>query len=177
MTLMQKWTKYRDAREGTYEFRSATRYKAVADRLFHMGLNDGHTLLDAGAGSCQFGRYLRERGWRGLYVPVDAVLDGTDLEDWAPPKRVDFVTCIEVLEHLHGWGHLFGTLGRAARYGLVFTVPNPEAVDVLKCDPTHVSVIPPWCFLQNYFTVERHTWYGVPDDSLLAWRHFANDHA
>ena len=169
MDHIQTWTHYRDTRRGTYEFRAQTRYRDVADRLFAMGLNNSHTVVDVGAGSCQFGRYLRERGFQGEYMPVDAVIDGTDLERWVPLRRYDFFVCIEVIEHLHNPGVLMASLLRAARVGVVVTTPNSEAVDVLGCDPTHVSVVEP-DILSVYFTVERHTWFDIPNDSLLAWR-------
>ena len=115
MNHIEKWTHYNDTRRGTYSFRAATRYKAVADRLYALGLNDSHTVVDVGAGSCQFGRYLRERGFQGEYYPIDAVLDGTDLERWVPLRRYDFFTCIETLEHVHTWDRLVNSLMRAAR--------------------------------------------------------------
>lgn len=169
MTLLDKWTQYRDTRRGTFEFRARTRYKAVADRLFAMGLNDHHTLIDVGAGSCQFGLYLRQQGWRGIYIPIDAVIDGTDLEAWEP-FPADFIVCIEVLEHLRHPEDLTWSVMKAARCGVVLTTPNTETVDVLGCDPTHVSVVPAWALEGLSFKVERHSWFGVPADSLLAWR-------
>lgn len=172
MTLLEKWTHYRDTRRGTYEFRARARYKAVADRLFAMGLSDKHTVLDVGAGSCQFGQYLQELGWGGFYVPIDAVLDGTDLEAWEPSSRADFVVCIEVVEHLHNPWRLIAAMMRASRRGVVLTTPNADAVDVIACDPTHLSVVLRE-HLEEVFTVERHTWFDIPNDSLLAWRQHA----
>lgn len=166
---ISKWTDYRDARKGTYEFRSRTRYAAVADRLFALGLSNRHTVLDVGAGSCQFGRYLRSRGWRGFYAPVDAVLDGVDLDVWTPP-RVDYAVAIEVVEHLYEPFRMLAALSLAARHGVVITTPNDEAVDVLLCDPTHVSIVAAPDLTGLHFTVERHTWFGKPDDTLLAWK-------
>lgn len=169
LSLMDKWRRYRDSRRGTYEFRSRTRYAAVYDRLAAMGLRDGATVLDVGAGSLQFGRYLADRGWQGKYIPVDAVLDGTDLDDWESPVA-DFIVCIEVLEHLRRPGVCIRELCLSAVSGVVITTPNCEAVDVLGCDPTHISVVE-LSLLESYsFTVERHGWFGVPNDSLLAYR-------
>ena len=166
---IEKWEQYRDARRGTYEFRARTRYKAVADRLFALGLDDKHSVMDVGAGSCQLGRYLRARGWRGLYIPVDAVLDGVDLETWEPHRGVaDFVVSLEVVEHITIPHRLIGGMVRAAREAVVLTTPNCEAVDVLTCDPTHVSVIRA-TELEPDFTVERHSWFGVPNDTLMGW--------
>lgn len=167
--LMTKWIAYRDSRRGTYEFRSQTRYKAVLDRLRAMGLSDGDTIHDVGAGSCQFGHYLDDCGWIGNYVPVDAVLDGTDLEHWECPKT-DFVVCIEVLEHIKRPHRLLKSMTDAALYGVVLTTPNCEVVNVLECDPTHVSVVPPWYLETVGFKIERHGWFGLAFDSLLGWR-------
>jgi hypothetical protein len=165
-----KWQQYNEERRGTYEFRSKTRYKAVADRLFAMGLNDLHTLVDVGAGSCQFGLYLSERGWRGSYLPVDAVIDGADLETWTA-FPADFYVCIETLEHVKAWNRLLVDMELHARIGVVLTTPNSESVDVLGCDPTHVSVIYPWLLLD--YGQERHSWFGTHNDTLLAWRQHA----
>jgi 2-polyprenyl-3-methyl-5-hydroxy-6-metoxy-1,4-benzoquinol methylase len=171
--LMDKWTAYRDSRRGSYEYRSRTRYNAVLDRLMRLGLRVGDSIIDVGAGTCQFGRYLHECGWSGEYTPVDAVIDGTDLERWTAPPA-DFIVCIEVVEHLHHHGALINTMVQAARRGVVLTTPNSEAVDVIACDPTHVSVVPAWALEVVGFTVERHSWFGVPQDSLLAWRRHVN---
>jgi hypothetical protein len=172
---MEKWTEYMNARRGTYEFRCRTRYKGVADRLFKMGLH-GDSVMDVGSGSGQFGTYLRSRGWQGKYIPVDAVLDGTDLETWtAPLMSVGFCVCIEVIEHLQNPHRLISQMFWAAQRGLVLTTPNHEVVDVLRCDPTHVSVIPAQDLEDAAFTVERHSWFHEQDnpgqlDTLLAWR-------
>lgn len=168
--LVKKWLAYRDTRRGTYEFRCRTRYAAVLTCLKHLGLQRGDTILDVGAGTAQFGQYLQDEGWDGEYIPVDAVIDGTDLETWLPPIQVDYIVCIEVVEHLNRPSRLISAMLWAARRGLVLTTPNSETVDVIACDPTHVSVIPAFALEAVGFTVERHTWFGVPQDSLLAWR-------
>jgi hypothetical protein len=171
MTFREKWQTYLETRRGTYGFRAATRYKAVADRLFSLGLSNSSTVLDVGAGSCQFGEYLRGRGFRGLYMPIDAVIDSTDLDEWVCPVGVvDFVVSIEVVEHIRKPMDLVYMMVRAARKGIVLTTPNSEAVDVIACDPTHVSVVPGVILARDGFRVERHSWFGVPNDSLLAWR-------
>lgn len=168
--FLDKWTAYRDTRKATYEFRAQTRYKAVADKLLALGLYMTASILDVGAGSCQFGRYMRERGWRGMYIPIDAVIDATDLETWQPYYLADFVVCIETLEHVESPRRLLGICERTARHGLVVTTPNPEAVDVLKCDPTHISSISPDALETRGLSVERCSWFGTINDSLLAWR-------
>ena len=78
--FVARWKAYQESRKGTYEFRSRTRYKAVYDRLILLGLTNGDCIIDVGAGSCQFHRFLQDHRFRGSYIPVDAALDGTDLE-------------------------------------------------------------------------------------------------
>lgn len=167
--FIEKWEAYRDSRQGDYEYRCRTRYKAVADKLFALGLGDWHSIRDVGAGTCQFGRYLRTRGWKGDYIPVDAVIDGTDLERYEPPKS-DFIVCIETVEHLHNPFRLIGAMNRAARVGIILTTPNPDAVDVLACDPTHISFVLTSDLRSFGLSTEKHSWFGVENDTLLGWR-------
>jgi hypothetical protein len=167
---MSKWQHYMETRTADYGFRCRTRYKAALDRLFTMGLNNSHTVVDVGAGTCQFGRYLRETGnFQGEYMPIDAVIDGTDLNTWVPLRQYDFFVCLEVVEHLYCPTDLIGHLLKAARRGVVLTTPNSEAVDVLACDPTHVSIVRPITLFHMGFSVKSHTWFGVENDSILAW--------
>ncbi len=167
--FIEKWESYRDSRRGTYEYRCRTRYKAVADKLFAMGLDQNHTVRDIGAGTCQFGRYLRERHWAGDYIPVDAVIDGTDVDQYNV-LPADFIVSIETVEHLYLPLRLVAEMCMKARRGVVLTTPNPDAVDVLNCDPTHVSAVPAADLLMFSFQVERHSWFGIQDDTLLGWR-------
>lgn len=164
-----KWQKYNDDRRGTYEFRSRTRYKEVAKQLFAMGLRDNQTVLDVGAGSCQFGMYLRECGWAGDYIPMDAAFNGDDLETWSGTDA-DFIVCIEVVEHLTDPFGLVAKMMLCARHGLVLTTPNSKTVNVLTCDPTHVSIVPQETLELLGFNVEAVSWFGVVDDSLIGWR-------
>jgi hypothetical protein len=168
---VEKWTMYMLDRKGDYAFRSATRYRAVADKLFEMGLNDTHVLMDVGAGSCQFMHYLsRERDWTGRYLPVDAVLDGTNLEQWAPVCNVDFTVCIEVIEHLTMPHVMLQKIERATRYGVVATTPNPDVIDVLACDPTHVTSVPSTVFTGLGWSWESTQLFGKPDDTLVGYK-------
>jgi hypothetical protein len=164
----QKWEHYRDTRKGTYEFRSRTRYAAVFDRLRQLGLGERDYICDVGAGEKQFERYGREAGWKGNYLPIDAVVDGTNLETWTPHPATWYV-CIEVLEHLYDWSRLLDDIQAAALRGIVITTPNHLAVDVIGCDPTHVSVVKPEDLLRRGMTVQPASWFGTPHDSLIAW--------
>lgn len=169
MNHRTKWERYRDSRRGTYDFRCQTRYKEVREKLLALGLKDGDTVLDVGAGTCQFGRYLEEQGWNGEYFPVDAVLDGTDLENWVVDWEYDFIVSIEVLEHLFEPYRLMRSILRKYRKGVVITTPNCEAVNVIACDPTHVSVVHPDWLSNVGLKVERHSWFGETNDTLLAF--------
>jgi len=126
--------------------------------------------MDVGAGECQFFQHLTERGWHGVYRPIDAVIDGTDLEGWAPSFDVHWIVCIETVEHLRFPWRLIDVMIRRAHHGVILTTPNAESVDVIACDPTHVSIVHAGDLTRAGFTVERHSWFGVPEDSLLAWR-------
>jgi hypothetical protein len=137
-----RWEKYRKTRRGDYAFRARTRYAGVFAKLQEMGLADGDGVLDMGAGDCHFGRYLFEQGWRGSYCPRDATIGkGYDLESWTPKAQWTWVVAIEVAEHLIDPLTFLRKLTRGAKKGAVITTPNPRVVDVLRCDPTHVSII------------------------------------
>lgn len=159
---------YLNKRVSSYWFR-CRRYKAVADKLFELGLNDKHTIFDLGAGRCDFDYYLRvTRKWRGRYVPVDGSIDGTDLEAWIPPSA-DFFVSIEVIEHLQNPLRLLLYMRRMARMGVVVTTPNPETTDVIGMDPTHVSPVPHAALWYVGFKTRSRTFFGKPKDSILGW--------
>jgi len=159
---------YLDERSGTYEFR-CLRFKSVADKLFAMGLKDEMTVIDAGAGVCEFDYYLRtERNWRGMYIPVDGVIDGTNLELWVPRFGPDFITAIEIIEHLRDPHRFLSVLERYARRGAVITTPNPKTTDVLGMDHTHVSECPEEMFRYRGWIPEITSHFGKPNDSILA---------
>ena len=162
---------YLDERTGTLEYRFL-RYAAVADELFAQGMDDRSLLVDLGAGTCDFDFYLRTvRGWKGRYVPVDASIDGTDLADWTPMVRYDFVVAIEVLEHLTCPELLLDRLLPWAGC-LVATTPNTDELGdtfVREIDRTHACPIYQHD-LENWGAnkVEVLSFFGKPDDSLLA---------
>jgi hypothetical protein len=160
--------KYMNSRMGTFEFRAKTRYMKAYCALVSIGLKSEHVLLDIGAGSCQFDHFMRTRfRWMGRYLPVDATLDGTNLNNWKPKAKVDFVVCLETLEHLKVPDRMLRHIRSAAKYGAVVTVPNPDVVDVLRCDPTHVSVVDPGMLLRHGFEVTPVNCFGKKDDTLL----------
>jgi hypothetical protein len=177
VTHKEKWTKYLSERKATYEFRARTRYRGVFDALLSLGLQDGHSILDAGAGDCQFGRYLFERGWRGQYKPIDATISGEDLDYWDPDRKsAGFLVAIEVAEHLYNPIRFIHRLQDAAITGVVITTPNCRVVDVLACDETHVSVITQPQLEHLGFEVSTASWFseqhnpGQQDTLIGAWK-------
>lgn len=168
---VEKWTHYMHARRGDFEFRSKTRYAAVAAALVDMGLKDGDLIVDVGAGTCQFDHHMRTvEGWCGRYLGVDAVLDGTDLNVWVPKMQADYFVCIEVLEHLEDPERMIRLMHNYATKGVACTTPNPAAVDVLTCDPTHISVVPAEMFEKYGWATWARSFFGVAADTLIATR-------
>lgn len=167
---------YLDARTGKYEWR-ARRYRSAiqimrgpAARARGHQLQDSHTIVDVGAGWTELDYCLRaEYGWRGRYVPVDGGVDGTDLNDWVPPRRAEFFVALEIIEHLDHPVRLLDVMKDAATGGVVVSTPNPRTTDVLGMDPTHVSAVPDGVLRAAGFTVEERSFYGQPNDSLFAW--------
>jgi hypothetical protein len=163
---------YLDARTSTYEFR-CLRYYAVLTRLWRMGMIHSDSVMDLGAGRQDFCRYLREvYKWKGIYVPVDGSIDGTDLNTWEPSIMADWVVGIEVAEHLSDPYGFLEKCMRAAKRGVVFTTPNPLKVDVFACDPTHISEVRDLERLGPGWTFSYESLFGIPEDTLIGryWR-------
>jgi hypothetical protein len=161
---------YLRSRTGCYDYR-AVRYNAAVSRMVDMGLDDDSLVVDVGAGWTELDFCLRtDWGWRGRYYPVDGMLDGTDLESWVPPRRADFFVALEILEHLRSPGTLLENLIANANRGVVVSVPNPRTTDVLGMDRTHVTVVREEMLCAHGLTVEEHSFYGKPRDSLFGWR-------
>ncbi len=162
-------TTYLKARTGTYAQR-CQRYMAAADVLSREGLGDTDTLCDVGAGWTELDAFLRVTlNWRGRYWPVDAALDGTDLDRWNPPQGAEWFVVLEVLEHLDHPHSLLRALTRAATKGVILSTPNPRTVDVLAIDPTHKTAIFPTILGDYGFHVTERSFFGSDDDSLFAW--------
>lgn len=169
---------YLDSRTGCYEWR-CERYDAAITFLYDAGLTDEHTVVDVGAGWTEFDHRLRAShptipngyhdGWRGRYIPVDACIDGTDLDRWNPPREAEFFVALEVVEHLIQPWRLLCALKRHATKGVVISTPNPETTNVLGMDSTHRTAVPAYSLEAFGFHVETRSFYGKPDDSLFAW--------
>lgn len=173
------WKAYLDEGTATYEQRTL-RYQAVAQILQSHGLADNDLVVDVGAGRTQFDYFLRVdffddplrrlRRWRGRYLAVDGALDGTDLNDWAPQTEAEFFVAIEVLEHLKQPHRLMEAMVAMCTKAVVVTTPNPDAVDVLAMDPTHVTPISARDFNRHGWCWELVSLFGTKDDTILAWR-------
>jgi hypothetical protein len=165
-----------DERTGKYEYR-AIRYRAAIDWMISQGLDDTMTVVDVGAGMTEFDYCLRvEYGWRGRYIPVDGGIDGTDLNEWVPPRDAHFFVALELIEHLEGWPSLVRRMKDRAVVGVVMSTPNPYTTDVIGMDPTHVTEIYPIDLEDKGFTVENAMFYGgvfsngQPDSLFATWR-------
>lgn len=176
-------------RTGRYEWR-CIRYDAALQAMHAIGLDDDCTVMDVGSGWGEFGVRLHtgSTGWaaacdssavlpgddgflspsRARYIPIDAGNDGTDLEDWRPPRDVDYIVALEVVEHVKDPAALIGKLQMAARRGIIISTPNPATTDVLGMDPTHKVAVGRYRLLAHGFTVEARSFYGGVDDSLFA---------
>lgn len=157
---IQNCDNYMDERTGKYEYR-AVRYRKAIETMLAEGLDDSMTIFDVGAGMTEFDYCLRvEYGWRGRYIPVDGGIDGTDLEDWFPPRDGHWFVALELLEHLEGWENLVRRMADRATVGMVVSTPNPYTTDVLGMDPTHKRAVYPHELENRGFLVTNETFYG-----------------
>jgi hypothetical protein len=129
--------------------------------MMRNGLDDSMTVFDIGAGMTEFDYCLRsEYDWRGRYIPVDGGIDGTDLNNWKPPREAHWFVALELLEHLHDWRNLVFQMQRKAIHGIVVSTPDPRTTDVLGMDPTHVCEVKPYELTGHGFNVTEETFYG-----------------
>lgn len=176
MTTIAEHDQYLAQRTGCYEYREV-RYSAAASKLLAIGLHNGSTVYDIGAGMTEFDFHLRSvHGFRGRYIPIDGSIDGTDLNYWVPPRIADHAVALELLEHLHEPRRLVDALQAKLTGSMVVSVPNPRTVDVLGIDPTHVTIVTAEMLETWGFRVEERTFYGgvfsngEPDSLLGVWR-------
>lgn len=167
---------YLEERTGSYEKR-AVRYRLAARKLFELGMDSQSTLLDVGAGWTEFDYCLRrEFDWRGRYIPLDASLDGVELEEWEPPRSYDFFAALELFEHLSNPLRLMELLQGATLRGGVATVPDPERVDVFAMDETHHTEVDRTMLEGRGFEVQSvgiyggHYGGGDRDGLLASWQ-------
>lgn len=173
-----KWRTYlRDTPTyGTYDDRRQE-YREVHKQLQALGLQDGDLIVDVGAGTCDFDRYLRtEALWSGLYWPIDGAVQGVNFmhlnpREYLPEGMVDWVVAIETIEHVPAEQKLLSRLIQCAGKGLVVTTPNGGIMDVSSLDPTHVDSYTVTDLIGHGLEVEGVTF--SPDrpqpDTLIGW--------
>lgn len=161
---------YLHERTGTYEWR-CLRYAAAWDKLEELGLAQHDLVVDVGAGMCELDRYARTvRGFDGRYLPVDGAIDGTDLNVWWPHIEAEFFVALEVIEHLNNPLWLLRQLELRATKGVIVTTPNPDVVDVLAIDETHITPVYGETLTERGYEVEAVRLFSREADTLLAWR-------
>jgi hypothetical protein len=137
-------------------------------------LHKREVVVDLGAGRGEFGAYLRHR-WPTsghIYLPIDASIDGCDLEDLAPwVQGATFYTAIEFLEHLShiSVSHFLAFLPYRAVKGAVITTPNPKCTDVLGMDTTHQTPINQEWLREAQWECEAQPLFTEKPDTLVAW--------
>lgn len=147
--------------------RRKARFDLAGQRLRESGLLDTDVIADIGAGHQELDVCLRQDfGFRGRYVTVDAWLDGVDLEEWEPPRRYDWFTALEILEHLDDPARLVRSLQANANKGIVVTTPNPQVWDVLGMDPTHKTPVSRVMLDSFGFATSEHEFHGKYRDGL-----------
>lgn len=170
---IRKCDDYLNARTGKYEWREI-RYKAALQVLKKLGLDNDCTVCDIGAGWTEFDFTLRTKGHsRCRYIPIDGCIDGVDLEQWRPPRQVEFFVALELLEHLEDPGRLVTAMQAKCSRAIVVSTPNPSTTDVLAMDATHRTPITDSTLYEWGFNVRTKSFYGQPQDSLLGvWQPF-----
>jgi hypothetical protein len=157
---------------GTYQTR-IPEYNLMADALFAMGLQDGDRVLDVGAAFGDMGRYLQvERGWHGLYSPVDMIIDGTDLSTYEFPHGYNFIVLEQVIEHVDNWQEVLER-AEAVAGAIVVATPNQQVVpEHEKHDfphqMAHVVWLKPEDFTERGYSVSTYSLTGSPDDTIVA---------
>lgn len=170
------WRGYLAERNGTY-FDRLPRFAAVLSRLDGLGLKERDLIVDVGAGSCEFDRFLREEypGLEFKYLPVDGAVQGVDLDSddvlpLMPPA--EWYVAIEVLEHLKQPARMIAAMQRRAA-GIVVTTPHTDALGeeaVRAMDRTHVSPLRAGDLEAEGFSVSALDLFGCPDgDTIVGW--------
>ncbi len=168
--MIQQCDNYLDSRTGCYDYRKVRYTAAWLKMRDTLGLEDSDTLYDIGAGWTELDYCLRSTGdWRGRYIPIDGGIDGTDLEEWMPPRTAEWFVALELIEHLERPEPLLRLMKTFAKKGVILSTPNPYTTDVLGMDETHKTVIWPQYLQNSGFEVEARSFYGKPNDSLFAW--------
>lgn len=172
---IQAADEYLAARTGHYTLR-CERYDAALEAMHTLGLSDECTVFDVGSGWGEFAARMHGHGVHARYIPVDAGIDGTDLDHWTPPRHADFFVALELLEHLNRPQRLITEMKRYARRGVIVSTPNPRTTDVLGMDATHLTSITAVSLEMQGLKVREESFYGREADSLFAvWRRSMSD--
>jgi hypothetical protein len=107
------------------------RWRIAADLI-----PDGATVLDVGSGSCEFATYLTSQKPGGSVTTADVAERAVQLARQAGftsfqldlctgtiEENYDYITCLEVLEHIPESERALAALGAASRH-LIVSVPN-----------------------------------------------------
>lgn len=156
---------------GTYNQR-LPEYRLVYAALQDLQLIKGDRILDLGAAFGDLGWYLHEQGWRGVYVPVDMTIDGTNLEDYEIPDGFNFIVAEQVIEHVLEWEKLLDKI-EAKNCGVVIVTPNKLEVgehdkEGLPHQMAHVSLLTPDDLEQRGYKVYTCSLTGRVDDTIVA---------
>lgn len=170
-TIRQTCSDYQASRTSDYAFR-CIRYDKVFLKMLQLGFVSMDGILDIGCGNKDFAKRLGELKQTFFYHGLDGAIDGRDLNEFTGGRGWfhDFVVAIEVIEHLNDPDKHLHNWFETARKAVVITTPNPRTVDVLGCDPTHVSVVTPEMLEARGYNYEEVQLFGKPADSLLAWK-------
>ena len=167
--------KYLQARTGKYEWR-CIRYNHVYDLMVNMGLNNDDLIIDIGAGYGDMDYFLRHTcHFKGRYLPIDAALDGTDLNLWSPRVIASFIIGMEILEHLDNPYRMMDVMKENSRKGCIATTPNPAVVDVFAMDKTHKVSIPEIDFQRLGWNTYTANCFGKDNDSIIAYVNWFNE--
>jgi hypothetical protein len=160
---------YLRSRTGTYAWR-CVRYNKVYDLMRWMRLTNDDLIIDVGAGYGDFDFFLRyEKHFTGRYLPVDAALDGTNLNTWKPRVKASFIVSLETLEHLKNPHRMMRLMRDWSLKGCVATTPNADVVDVLAMDVTHVSPLSWLDFADLGWQSYASQCFGSQNDSLIGY--------
>lgn len=159
---------------GTFQHRGAE-YSTIVEELKKYGLQDGDRILDLGAADCDLDHFLRVvEGWKGVYTPVDLIIDGTDLRDYNVPFGYEFIVAEQVIEHLEDWKDF---LVKCELTGAVVVLATPNGAVVtdhekhdMEGQMAHVAWITPEDLMALGYsvTLKEFTGQGVGDTIIAS---------
>lgn len=158
-------------REHGMEFdEAAPLYKMVARQVMQkFELDDEDLLLDAGAKRTFLDFFLRRNwGWKGMYLPVDGMLDGTDMKWWTPRGASDYAVSVYQIgkDKTKAPATTIADLEKHTYIGVMFVVPMPGEK---WGDPDYTTDISPAEWEAMGYDTERHT-FLKQRDTIVAWK-------